>query len=409
MHLFRSHLVRALGADWRETLDALARDRGWPTSSDPARLAARVAKLSAAYNAGDLGKLRSTEALSARLGFSFARDTPKAAGAVRELVATGALRLPENRALRVLDLGAGLGASTWGVWAALSASAPGTAGRIEAVCVDEDSSALSIATAIAGARRERDALVVDLETRRSTIFRGVRDEKGPFDLVILGQVLSELDGTLETQTDLIRSALDGLAPDGSVVLIEPALRDRTRHLHSLRDALVQGGVRVFAPCVHEAPCPALAAEGAWCHEDLDVDLPPWLREVAALAGLRWQGLTFSYLVLRKDGRSLRECAPSAALVRMVSEPIVTKGKREAFVCGDIEAGGELLPMRVRIRRLDRHESATNRDWDLAARGDLLACEPPLLRDRPTLARDASVRRSTPCSSKPGVDSGARKT
>src|ERR1700723_1495398 len=148
-----SPLVRALAEDWRDTLDELARQRGWPTSKDHARLAAQVAKLSTAYNAGDLGQLRSRDALSARLGFSFARDLPKAAGAVRELVATGALRLPTDRALRVLDLGAGLGASTWGLWAALSASAPGSPGRIEAMCVDADGTALAMAAAIADARR----------------------------------------------------------------------------------------------------------------------------------------------------------------------------------------------------------------------------------------------------------------
>jgi small ribosomal subunit Rsm22 len=407
MRLLRSPIVRPLAEDWRETLDALARERGWPTSRDPARLGARVAKLSLAYNTGDLGQLRGAEALSARLGFSFARDVPKAAGAVRELVAMGALRLPERRSLRVLDLGAGLGASTWGLWSAVSTSAPTTRGTIEAVCVDDDGAALSLAAAIADARRGRDSLEVVVQPLRATVSRGASEAKGSFDVVVLGQVLSELgggdeEGRLVARVKLVRSALDRAAPDGSVVIIEPALRDRTRHLHAVRDALLaepSGGVHVFAPCLHAAPCPALADEGAWCHEDLDVDLPPWLWPVAAEAGLRWQGLTFSYLVLRKDGRSLRACAePGAALVRMVSEPIVTKGKREAFVCGDVDdagAGDRLTPMRSRFRRLDRDESETNAAWEDAARGDVLACDPPLSTGRPRIAKDASVLLVTP--------------
>ena len=39
-------LVRALEDDWKATLDAVARTRGWPTSSDVARLGEKVAKLS---------------------------------------------------------------------------------------------------------------------------------------------------------------------------------------------------------------------------------------------------------------------------------------------------------------------------------------------------------------------------
>jgi hypothetical protein len=76
---------------------------------------------------------------------------------------------------------------------------------------------------------------------------------------------------------------------------------------------------------------------------------------------------------------------------MVSEPIVTKGKREAFVCGDIQGPeGGLVPMRVRARRLDRDESDSNAAWQRAARGDVLACDPPIAASRPRIAGDQSV-------------------
>jgi hypothetical protein len=112
-------LVQPLDAQWRRSLDAVARARGWPSSGDVGKLAASVAKLSAAYN--DPGRARASvrEAGAARLGFAFARDVPKAAGAVRELLATGGLR--SSGFLRVLDLGSGLGAMTWGLVRALQA------------------------------------------------------------------------------------------------------------------------------------------------------------------------------------------------------------------------------------------------------------------------------------------------
>jgi SAM-dependent methyltransferase len=404
MNLLRSPIVRPLEEDWRETLERVARRRGWPTSQEASRLGALVAKLSAAYNAGDATGMRSQDALAARLGFSFARDAPKSAGAVRELVATGALTLPDERALRVLDLGAGLGASTWGVALALEAYRPGIRGRIEAVCADDDEDALSLATAIAEARQERGAIEVRLEPLRATVSRAARISKGPFDVVLIGQVLSELDastedGKLAVSLEVVRSALDVAARDGSVVIVEPALRDRTRRLHALRDAIVaEPGekITVFAPCLHQAPCPARADERAWCHEDLGVDLPHWLVPVAKAAGLRWQGLTFSYLVLRKDRRTLRqESADSAALVRIVSEALVTKGKREAFVCGELDENGARMPGLVRAMRLDRDATDTNAAWKDVSRGDTLECVPPLDAGRPRIARDTSLHIRTP--------------
>jgi len=385
-------------------LASIARGKGWPTASEPARLGELVAKLSLAYNMGESGALRSQDALAARLAFSFPRDVPKSAGAIRELVAAGALSLPVGRPLRVLDLGAGLGASTWGVLMALEAAAPDAPGSVEALCVDDDEAALATARAIADARRGKGRIDLRLETRRGSLTRGATAARdaGPFDVVLLGQVLSELDAGTDVErvklhAELVRDAAGLAAADGSVVIIEPALRERTRNLHALRDAIVassEGPLTVFAPCLHQIACPALADPNAWCHEDLDVDLPAWLQPVARAAGLRWQGLTFSYLVLRKDGRSLRDASSGDALVRVVSEAIVTKGKREAFLCGDFLAEGRRVSQRGRARRLDRDASDTNADWEVLARGDVFECAPPIDAERPRLGRDARVRLTT---------------
>ncbi len=125
----------------------------------------------------------------------------------------------------------------------------------------------------------------------------------------------------------------------------------------------------------------LATEGEWCHEDLPVDLPHWVMPLARAAGLRWQRLTFSHLVLRRDRRRLfdrvRDVAPVSSLadkrvhLRVVSELIRTKGKAEIFAC---TSGGE----RVRMRRLDRDAVAEGEGarataaWASLARGDVVS-------------------------------------
>jgi hypothetical protein len=305
----------------------------------------------------------------------------------------------------VLDVGAGLGATTWGVVRALAAA--GGSGRVEAMWVDEDARALELASDIASARRGQGPV----ELRVTTLARPLAalGDRPRFDLVLAGNVLSELDvglpapARVERHAELLLGWLaQRLAPDGSLVVVEPALRDRTRHLHRVRDVLAARGATVFAPCLHASPCPALARETDWCHEDLPVDLPPWLALVARAAGLRHEGLTFSYVVLRGDGRRLVDTiAPPSpasgpsrvARLRVVSGPMPTKGKSEAFLCGELgeRAPGEgLVVARERVGRLDRDASDDNDPWDRIGRGDLLAIDPAPDLDRPRLGRTTRV-------------------
>jgi hypothetical protein len=378
-------LALPLEDDWRASLIEVAERRGWPTLTEPARLGSLVRALSEAYNA--IGGMRSPgravassgPSIAARLGFSFARDVPKAAAAVRELVAAG--ELGQGGKMRVLDVGAGLGATTWGVARALAAA--GLTCAIDATWSDEDALALDVATDLVKARGSRQGdvtLAVRTDRKRaSTDVAG----KATWDLVLLGQVLSELDPDLEASdrarkhAELAAGLVGKLAPGGALVIVEPALRDRTRHLHAVRDAVLSArAASVFAPCLHGAPCPALATPGEWCHEDVAVDLPPWLVPVARAAGLRWQGVTFSYLVLRRPGeRTLAEALPASGGVRarIISDALVSKGKREHFVCVEGEDG---LAARARFSRLDREASESNGAWDSLARGDVVSIDPP---------------------------------
>lgn len=389
-------LVRPLEDDWRDALDAVARARGWPTSRDVAKLAACVAELSQAYNDSMRARAGIREAGAARLGFAFARDVPKGAAAVRELVATGELRVAGT--LRVLDVGAGLGATTWGLVRALEAA--GARGEVDATWVDAEAQALELGAAVARARRGRG--VLDVRARCLTRSLGSMDDLGQFDVVLVGQLLSELDVGAAPQVRLDRhvALLRGLlerrtVPGGALVVVEPALRERTRHLHRVRDAMASLGAVVFAPCLHDAPCPALAREKDWCHEDLPVDLPSWLGPVARAAGLRREGLTFSYLVLRTSGARLidRLAAPAgAARLRVVSDAMRSKGKREAFLCGELSSAGGLVAGRARTTRLDRDASAHNDAWQRLERGDVVAVEPAPNLERPRIGPKTVIRR-----------------
>lgn len=378
----RERLASPLGEPWLGRLAALAASRGFPGPGEPKRLGPLVRRLSEVYNAGaapagpERGRL-----LAARLGFSFARDVPKAAAAVAELVLSGALAFESGEPLRLLDLGAGLGAATWGVVRALAAA--GLEGRVEATLVDADAEALALARSIVEVSGGGEGKVsLSVTVRAGDLHSPGASPRGPrFDLVLLGNVLSELDpGTGEAERAaahaawLLRLLRERVRPRGALVVIEPALRDRTRHLQRVRDALAASGAPPFAPCLHAGACPMLAREVDWCHEDLSIDLPLWLRATAREAGLRYEGLTFSYLALRADGARLGERVGSAkAPFRLVAQPLRSKGKAEWLLCGPATGEGSL----VRVRGLEREAAAHEALWR-ARRGELVgfAAPPP---------------------------------
>ncbi len=342
--------------------------------------------------------------LAARLGFSLPRDVAKGACALRELVATGYLlgEPPGRTRFSVLDVGAGLGAMTWGLvheLSRISREAGAATFSVEASLADTDPEAVALALDIArqvslpGVRLEARAIRVD--AARSLPPRAVL---GDFDLVLVGQVLSELDVDADCgsraarHVTLLADLLARVRPGGALVVVEPALRDRTRHLHAVRDALAAQGHPPFAPCLHAGACPILQTPDGWCHEDRAVDLPTWLVPVARAAGLRWQGLTFSYLVLTPEGASMASrFGDATGLLRVVSQRLATKGKEELIACGALPD----TPHAVRLRRLDRARSDPNRAWDELQRGDCFTIDAEGAGARREIGRATGVRVCAP--------------
>lgn len=327
----------------------IARHRRWPTEGEA--LVKAIRDVSERYNdpAGAPFRRLGPEALAARLLFWFPRDVPKAAAAVRELVRHGDLK-PGDKPLRVLDLGAGLGAATFGLERALGVPTAPT-------LVDTDEHALSLAGELLGPHAK-------LRTGDLS-----RIEGGPWDVIIAMQVLSELDREAAPDVRLAKHAAllarwtRALAPNGTLVLIEPALRDRARHLHAIP---LPPEANVYAPCLHALPC--AMPERDWCHEDLPIDLPTSLVPLARAAGLRFERLTFAYRLIRRDGATLRRHLGEAPCARVVGVPPRTKGRCDRVVCGDDGAVR-------RVIRLDRHENAVNAGFDDLARGDLVDALP----------------------------------
>jgi SAM-dependent methyltransferase len=175
---------------------------------------------------------------------------------------------------------------------------------------------------------------------------------GRFELIVSAHMLGELfldDAPAARAEARARRVLAWqralLAEGGTIILVEPALRETSRGLLALRDRLIAGGLHVVAPCFWTGPCPALARERDWCHDAAPAPSAP--------------RVDFSYLVLRAAP------APAAAptTFRVVSDPMPEKGRLKLFGCGP--SGRHALV------RLDRAASAANAAFDQLRRGDVV--------------------------------------
>jgi len=190
-----------------------------------------------------------------------------------------------------------------------------------------------------------------------------------YDLIILANTLNELfrdarDPVLR-RTTLVRRLLDWLDNSGSLIILEPALRSVTRELHEVRDNLLADRLcTVYSPCLRDRPCPALAKSDDWCHEERPWTAPSLVVAVDRQVGFIKDALKFSYVILRKDGRTIVPRAPG--LFRVVSELRKMKGEKRAWLCNELG--------RPEVGRLDREYTAANAAFDQWHRGAIVRVE-----------------------------------
>lgn len=249
-----------------------------------------------------------------------AEIAPRTEAAVARVLA--ALR-PSRPVRRALDLGAGTGAGARAIRACLGDG-------VEVVAVDR----------VPGPEIQ---IVADVRTLPRPA--GVM---GHFDLVLAAHVLNELAPELDVEARAFLVAgwcRELLSDEGHLIVLEPALRETSRDLLAIRDRLIARGLFIVAPCVTQAPCPALASERDWCHDAAPAPGAP--------------RVDFSYLVVAARGDDDAE----PGRFRIVSDPMKDKGRLRVIGCGS--AG------RRELLRLDRDRAAPNVALGDAARGDVV--------------------------------------
>lgn len=188
-----------------------------------------------------------------------------------------------------------------------------------------------------------------------------------FHVILAANALNEFpdrDSQVAFATDLVEHHLE--PGKGLALVIEPALKKSSRDLQAVRDELVTQKklAHILAPCRHQRLCPLnVVNKRDWCHFYFDWDCPLFVSQMDDLLGFDKAWLRCSYLLL-KQGEPL-DLSPAKNLSsRVISNLMVSKGKREVVICGP--AG------RTHLTRLDRDRSVPTGALDYIRRGDLVS-------------------------------------
>ena len=207
----------------------------------------------------------------------------------------------------------------------------------------------------------RDAFVgrsgkVRIKPPTKTDIRLMDGDKLPekIDLVIFSNVLNELpDATMDVRADIVAQISERLAPDGSILIVEPADEENATRMRSLTVALQKKGLSIYSPCsfIWGSTC---TAPRCWSFETAPAIKLSRLMETLAHCEDSYRyvntDIKYSYAVLRKDGmRKENFRLPAGSKFLRLSKLHLHVGKR-INVTG-LKMSGELGDARSHVFKL----------------------------------------------------------
>lgn len=281
--------------------------------------------LTEAYRAGH------ASAESMDFGAYLAARLPATYAAVSRALEELRQRRPGFGPTSLVDAGSGPGTASWAaaeIWPDIQSF----------TFVDSNPAFMALAKGLAAASgrpalRGATALLQDI---------GALSARG--ELVVASYALAE------SAEDKAAAIARGLwqAAGAALVIVEPGTPQGFARIRRAREALIEAGAAIAAPCPHDRACPM--AGGDWCH--FSVRLPRTrLHMQAKAASVPFEDERYSYVIATRD-------QPSPAAARILSPPAAGKAGIRLRLC---TAAGLETPMIAR-RDAAAYKRARKLDW-----------------------------------------------
>lgn len=298
--------------------------------------------------------------------FFFPQSFARADFAVRRLLEFyGRAPKKEPETLKILDLGSG--AAPCGLALALVLRERFPNAVIELTAVDRSRAALDAIPSPGDAKIKIRGEYADLKNFAGT--------QSTFDFIVLGWSLNEIvpasaPDAVEKALVFLKKLAASLAPEGSLLVLEPALKETTERLQRVSDYFARSPGSPFyrlAPELGNHADPLLAEGGiSWNHEVRRWSAPASLEFINRKLFREIQVLKFSWCALGKTPAKLAiEAEKIPSLLRLISPMETTK---TALRFSGVSASGEKKNIEIPVRGLSKSEcKKIASEWE---RGDI---------------------------------------
>ncbi|MFW5883540.1 MAG: small ribosomal subunit Rsm22 family protein [Verrucomicrobiota bacterium] len=244
---------------------------------------------------------------------------------IKELVEVRGWRPPMEGAVRILDLGSGMGAA--GFSAAQLLQGMGYSQSARLVSIDHSGAALGFQHGLSELLSQHE-VKLDMRTRRGDFRKRdvlPKPKQHSFDLILLSFSLNEaFTGCHEKKiAGWLRKLAPLLEDDGILLIVEPALKITAEKLAATQERLLKSGFHSWGPYLHNGSDPMLDDRQFWSHEVRAWSPPPSLARVNRELWRSIEDLKFSTIALSKKPPPPRE--PNPLQVRLVSPVARVKG------------------------------------------------------------------------------------
>ncbi|WP_321506719.1 methyltransferase domain-containing protein [uncultured Methanoregula sp.] len=174
------------------------------------------------------------------------------------------------------------------------------------------------------------------------------------DLAVFSNVLNELpDSTMDMRAEIVAQIAERLAPDGTVLIVEPADEENATRMRSLTVALRKKGLFITSPCsfIWGTPC---TAPRCWSFKAEPAIKMPRLMETLARCEESFRfvntDIKYSYAILSKDPPKKEQYhLPAGSKFLRLSKLQQHVGKRINVAC--LKMSGELGDVRTHVFKI----------------------------------------------------------
>lgn len=153
-----------------------------------------------------------------------------------------------------------------------------------------------------------EASPIHIKTCRADLLAGEPIPKGPYDYIVASHLVNELwnddPDPASSRLSFLDSLVGNLAPEGILLISEPATLESSRNLLALRDRFLikHPDFGIAAPCPQAGPCPVLAAGShRSCHAEYSWMAPDVVTALANSAGLERNSVKSAWIAFQFQG------------------------------------------------------------------------------------------------------------